>query len=215
MSRQRELETHIRDAYASIQKHKRQASQTDNPEKITRHLRAIEEQWGFIRGWAAEYSVSARRIPEDIRPVFVYLGYPQSSSTSIIGGVLLVILVIVAIVVALSQGPQSPLLERIQDEVITTPIELRTISDFQVGDRVKIVLRGNTRIRETAGYLNKPDDALCLAVTNDLFSIVGGPMFVDKAYWWQVAPVKSANCTVGGWIAEESQEYGTILGYAD
>jgi hypothetical protein len=65
-------------------------------------------------------------------------------------------------------------------------------------------------VRRTPGYQDKPagDDVCHGSQAGERFRIVGGPVYADEIWWWQVS---NERCP-GGWIAQTRGNGETILG---
>jgi len=75
MPRKTDLEQHIRESYKLIREYEDILRLSDNPKEQARSRRAIEEQWGLIKGYLAEYVLLCERLnlamPGDIAEIAV------------------------------------------------------------------------------------------------------------------------------------------------
>ena len=75
MTRKSDLEQHIRESYRLIREYEEIQRTSDRPEEKARARRNIEEQWGLIKGYLAEYVPLCERLnlamPEDIVEIAV------------------------------------------------------------------------------------------------------------------------------------------------
>jgi hypothetical protein len=86
MGRKQDLETKIRQSQALIQKYEDIVQTSSDPKEKARARREIDEQWGFIKGYLAEYVPLCERLslamPEDIAEIAVIVGIPLPAAPS-------------------------------------------------------------------------------------------------------------------------------------
>lgn len=90
MSYKTDLEAHIRESYKLIQEYEEIQLLSDVPKEKMRAKRAIEEQWGFIRGYLDEYMQLCKRlqvsVAVDLREIVAHFPeYSNANSPQIIG----------------------------------------------------------------------------------------------------------------------------------
>ena len=78
MTRKSDLEHHIRESYGLLREYEEILRLSENPKERARARQAIEEQWGLIQGYLAEYVPLCGRlrltIPEDVAEIAVTAG---------------------------------------------------------------------------------------------------------------------------------------------
>jgi len=102
--------------------------------------------------------------------------------------------------------PPTPMIAATASSQVTPT----NVTNFRSGDVVTNVNNGPVNMRQTPGYLGKPNsDRIGLVPAGQKLRVVGGPEPKDNLVWWQV---QWGNKT--GWMAENTASGVLILNLA-
>jgi hypothetical protein len=86
-------------------------------------------------------------------------------------------------------------------------------SAFQAGDQARNITSSRVNIRNSPGYLGKPDgDILAQTLPGETVEILGDRALADGLVWWRVRYRTGDGRMVSGWMAEATASGVQILG---
>jgi hypothetical protein len=109
--------------------------------------------------------------------------------------------------------------------IVPTPVEVTTndqvtpvegAAGFAIGSAVRNATNSRVNIRQTPGYLGKPDDdVLAQLQPGDRMLVLDGISVADGLNWWRIQKTGDGALPVEGWVAEATASGVKILDAAE